>query len=760
MARIAPTGMRLPKLRDLCWPWGICWLFVPGVATAVLGVAWLAVPQQAVSAQPPSEQTIIEDAPALLKPRQARTEAEEDLLTSGAHFALARLYLQRQDTSLALRHFQRAWRFNADHVALLEQVVALASELGRDEQAARYAILSAERRPRDARLLLIQLGGLLSQQDDTVRALWMYEKAIELQQEEKVTPQAVAIRMEMGRLYFLQGDFKNAARLFSVVRDALDDPQIVNEQQRKALLAKPRALYSLIAASFLEDGRWDEAAAMFRKADSFEANGPLLDFHLAEVALRKSDHQTARLLLDRYLDSKSTTGGSEPYRILRKICEHEHAEPAAAATALRAELRRRHQSDPENVPLGYALAGELLASDELDQLDEAQELYVDLLKRQATADAYVALARIYRRQKNVQALLDIIEQVVVQAESLDVLTDEIAQCVEDKELVKRLLDLARDKCRAAPEEVRYATGLAAAFLTLETKQLDEFEAFAEIAANAAGDKKVQILEKLGLGAFIAEDAARAAKLFQLALRENPDEQAASALQFYLAGALQFSGDTAGALVAATQAAELRRDSPRMASRKPWIHYQAKQFEQAERLYLELIEKYEPNYDAPGVRDVLREARLMLSNIAVERRQFSRAEEWLAQVLDEFPEDIGAKNDLGYLWADQGKHLQRAMEMISQAVAAEPENVAYRDSLGWAYYRLGRFADAVQELTTATAGEDPDGVILNHLGDAHLSNNQPELAVSVWQRALSAFRQADQLDRLPAIEAKIKQHGKD
>ena len=96
-------------------------------------------------------------------------------------------------------------------------------------------------------------------------------------------------------------------------------------------------------------------------------------------------------------------------------------------------------------------------------------------------------------------------------------------------------------------------------------------------------------------------------------------------------------------------------------------------------------------------------------------------------------------------------------MIEQAVEAEPDNAAYRDSLGWAYYRLGRFDDAVRELKIATAGDDPDGVILDHLGDALLGQNQPAQAVGVWEQALAAFRQAEQNDRLEAVEAKIKKH---
>ena len=44
------------------------------------------------------------------------------------------------------------------------------------------------------------------------------------------------------------------------------------------------------------------------------------------------------------------------------------------------------------------------------------------------------------------------------------------------------------------------------------------------------------------------------------------------------------------------------------------------------------------------------------------------------MLDEFPEDITALNDLGYIWADQNKKLHQALPMLERAVAAEVEAV--------------------------------------------------------------------------------------
>jgi tetratricopeptide (TPR) repeat protein len=146
--------------------------------------------------------------------------------------------------------------------------------------------------------------------------------------------------------------------------------------------------------------------------------------------------------------------------------------------------------------------------------------------------------------------------------------------------------------------------------------------------------------------------------------------------------------------------------------------------------------------------------MVLSNLCVLQSRIPEAEEWLEQILDEFPEDVGAHNDLGYLWADQSKHLQRALSMCQRAVQAESENGAYRDSLGWAYFRLGRFPEAVQELEKA-AGLTPDGVIYDHLGDAYLQIQQADKAMNAWERAVEAFEKDHEPEKREQTLAKIR-----
>ncbi len=157
---------------------------------------------------------------------------------------------------------------------------------------------------------------------------------------------------------------------------------------------------------------------------------------------------------------------------------------------------------------------------------------------------------------------------------------------------------------------------------------------------------------------------------------------------------------------------------------------------ARTAYEQVIAKFDKDPPSADTRKSLHDVRLALSNIEIFQNQPDRAEAWLEELWDEYPTDPGVLNDLGYSWADRGKHLQRSLRMIEQAVAAEPKNLAFRDSLGWALYRLGRFPEAIVELRAATAVEKPDPMVLDHLGDALLADGQPAAACEIWRKAVA------------------------
>src|SRR5207253_164362 len=149
--------------------------------------------------------------------------------------------------------------------------------------------------------------------------------------------------------------------------------------------------------------------------------------------------------------------------------------------------------------------------------------------------------------------------------------------------------------------------------------------------------------------------------------------------------------------------------------------QAEKYAKAEEECQALLKEHSGPGEAPDIR-------YLLSSVYSAAKQMAKAEEQLSLILKLDPDNATANNDLGYLWADQGKNLKEAEAMIRRALeedrrqrkqnprADDEDNAAYIDSLGWALFRLGKLDEARKELERARSlpdGEDP--VIHDHLG---------------------------------------------
>ena len=66
--------------------------------------------------------------------------------------------------------------------------------------------------------------------------------------------------------------------------------------------------------------------------------------------------------------------------------------------------------------------------------------------------------------------------------------------------------------------------------------------------------------------------------------------------------------------------------------------------------------------------------LQLSFCYQELEEFEAATNALEEILKDNPLDIELSNDLGYTWADAGKHLDRAEKMIRLAVGDRPRTL--------------------------------------------------------------------------------------
>ncbi|MGE3779739.1 MAG: tetratricopeptide repeat protein, partial [Pirellulaceae bacterium] len=568
---------------------------------------------------------------------------------------------------------------------------------------------------------------------------------------------AVLLHAEVGRLYLALKKYPEAAEGLQALDRALLHPEEhgFEGEVKTRLLAEQARLWPLIGESLLRVGRFADAEDRFRRGHEAKPNAPLLAFHLARIAAEKRDWTTARAELEKYRAAPGALAGEQAYELLSRIVAAEVMDQANRQSRLIEELARWRDQDRGNATLAYYLAGQYV---DAGQTELALRLYEELLGGEPRPDALRALARMYHKRRDTASMLRLFDKTPA---SLLANEEPWAGIARDEEywhgLLAALVPAAGASAYGAnPSGNRY---VGTALLGIHAEQWDTVEKLFGQALDLPGADGDNICETVGLALLRAEQPARAARIFQRAVsRLDAGEKATSANRassyFYLAAAEAFAGHTDAALAAAEKCAELMPDSVQFQARPAWVLYHAKRWSDSEPRYRKVLEQFDARFDSESQREQVKQLRLVLSNICVMEQRIAEAEEWLEQVLDEFPEDPGALNDLGYLWVDQSKRLQRALGMCQQAVRAEPENGAYRDSLGWAYFRLHRFEEAIQELEMA-ARLTPDGVILDHLGDAYRGAQQRDKALSAWQRAVEAFRQDDEAEKRRQTEDKLE-----
>lgn len=148
-------------------------------------------------------------------------------------------------------------------------------------------------------------------------------------------------------------------------------------------------------------------------------------------------------------------------------------------------------------------------------------------------------------------------------------------------------------------------------------------------------------------------------------------------------------------------------------------------EQAEKAYLNIIEKFGDDFLAHN----------QLALIYESRNDYASAEKHLRACLALEEDDHNMMNTLGYLLAEADTKLEEAEDLLEKALSADPNNGFYLDSLGWIYYRMGDAEKAIDLIQRAIVRMERDDAILrDHLGDAYLLNGEVDKAVEQWRKA--------------------------
>lgn len=696
---------------------------------------------------PPQSFDVDDDQPEPFVPLKPKTDADRNRIEALSLFAAGRTEEERGNYPAALRMYQRALQFDPRSLPILKQVIEVARTLNRKAEYMRYALVAVELDPSDLQLLA-ELADYLLQQNDLENALRLYERG-----REKTRPGSapyLSLTMRIGRLAFATGRAQAAAAAFAEVMRVVEAPGHggLTKAQLRTVIGSEGRSYDLMGEAFLSADRPDDALKAFEKSQQVAPDKAGFAFNRAQVFAKKKQYDKALEQLEVYFESKQTSQDVSPYQLLSSLLS-----AAGRQRELLPRLEKLYAADRENVPLAYFLAIEYRYANEFAK---AEPLYQDLLKRAPKLEAYRGLVDVYRRTAKAEPLMNLLAQLAAKAGSLDAVSSEATAIAADPKLFDELVPLAK-KLGQERGDQGFGASLAMASIAMDAQRWELAGEFFNAAIALRPRAMPELLLAWGTGLLTANQPQRAVTVFRRAVEDRAVPSDNPVFQIYLAVSLEMSGRTDEALRAGHLAAKMSDNAPRVLSRVAWILFHAKRYDEAEKSYREFIARFDSDFKDDDVREQLKEARLVLSSIYVTQHQVPKAEEVLLQVLDEYPDDIGALNDLGYLWADQGKNLERALKMIRQAVAAEPKNYAYRDSLGWVYYKLGRYNEAVDELKQAVHDKDSDGTVLDHLADAYSAAGRKAEARDAWRRAAEMLKQQGEAEKAQAVEAKMRKN---
>ncbi len=685
-----------------------------------------------------------------MKPRSESTERDLDALS---WFMTGRVLEIRNERQKAFDAYRKAVELDPQAGEVYRSLVPLAFQLDRIDDAVRYATKAVELLPDDHELLR-QLGIYLASQRKLPEAIRYLQQAADSPKIAKNSPTYVLLMRELGILYAVTGQAKPAADAYAVLFEALQQPEKfgLDLRTKTRLLADPQTSYERIGQVLLDGERLDLASRAFElAAKSGRAGAGNLAYYQAKVLLLSDKPGEALDEIQKYFDGQRQSKGREAYVLLGEILQKLNR-----GDELIGRLVQLAEKDPRNNLLQYFLAERLAAAGELDK---ARSIYESALEGTGDAAGYLGLAAVLRKMNRPEELLDALGRGLakVGAEGLDAVEAELKAISADEELLKSLLQAGRTQHQAKPPRLNFEKGYLLAKLAAESELIDESAEFFRIALTLDKDRMPILYSELGELLMKAHRYADAAKAYEDASNEKTLVERKPNFLFLLSQAREMAGDTAGALDAIHDAQRLFPESPLLQYQEGWIHYHAKKFDEAISIYEKVMAAF------PNQKEIFRRCQYSVSNIHVQRGEIRKGEEILEKILAEDPDDPAVNNDLGYLYADQGKNLEQAESMIRKAVASDPDNSAYQDSLGWVLFKRGKLEEAREPLEKAVANSNGSGdaTLLDHLGDLYHRLNLLDKAVESWDKALNhAELEGETEPNLKErLQDKLKQHKK-
>ncbi len=666
-----------------------------------------------------------DDVTEPLNPKTPSSPQDGQRVSSAAWYMAGRLLEARNDFNGALAAYKKSVELNPRAIEPYRSLIPLAYSLNQPADALKYAMLAIEVDPDDYQMMH-RLGVQLASERKIPDAVRILEKALLSKRLPHDSADFVNLHRDLAFLYEETQQIEQAATSFEVVFDALTHPlkYHLDSEQRDILLKDALQTYEHLGDIFLKAKRTELAIQAYQKGGEASGRKPSsLHYNLAQVYRQTQQPEQALAELQQYLDAKLHSKGKEAYQLLSDILTDLQRQPE-----LIPQLEAYYAKDEQNKSLQYFLASQYVTA---DKLTEAEALYKKSLNNAVDSEAYSGLAGIYRRQQKPAELLAVLSKAIQSQEGLELLQQELEIIAKEPALMEGLLKAGREAATGDNPTLDFGGSLILAKLAAEVKETDAAIEFYRFAIQARADRAAVLYDELGNHLLQVDRYADAVKIFQEAVNDPGLVNARPYLQYRLSQALEMNDETDAAITAIREAQKENPEHPLLKYQEGWINYHARRWDDAILIFEKVIgQNSDPKY--------VRMSQLSLSNVFVLKGELRKGEEILEKVFAEDPEDPSINNDLGYLYADQGKNLEQAEKMIRKAIAADPDNAAYLDSLGWVLYKLNKFEEALPHLEKASATTTGgDATIWEHVGDCQQKLSREADAQTSWKKALES-----------------------
>lgn len=694
---------------------------------------------------------------------------------------------------------QRSW---AEAVALLEQAqkldpdsVAIARRLsriyvgalGRPDKALEYGkkVLAVEPGDTDT---LSRLVDYFNRKNDPAGAEALLQEVLANPKLDPHAPGRLLAEFELGRLYSGRiPQIAKAAEAYAKVMAALDDKsanRLSPLDQARILGNEPAAAYLNFGMVFLAAQKNELAVQAFERGLVYDEENPQIPLLLAETLLKLNKAERALALVDRYI--KRQPHSLEAYELMAKVLTLLKRD-----NEITPRLEEAARLDSKNVPLQYVLADRYR---ETGQIENADALYKKLLTSQPTPQTYRALAASLLKRKKAADLLKVICEAMTRPNGLEAVTPQLQAAAADDALAEAMLDAGLAQLSAKPPTLPRSAFNVLTFIANpdrginKTKRLERLVKLQQLLLEQ--NPSPQVYREIADTLRRMEQYAEAAKTLEQMMARYPNEKSPRFLSV-LSQFHRMAGHNDAALAAVQQAVQLDPNDGESLVQLANLLADSGKFDEAVEIYRKAIKnepgnalyevmfggmltKFGRNDEAIKLfqdmlkryatnEEIVKLAHSNLSIIYVNQGDYAKGEAELEILLQRLPDDAGVNNDLGYLYAEQGKNLEKAESMIRKALQEDPENHAYLDSLGWVLFKRGKVKEALAPLQKAVdlqkaaekRGSQADVTIREHLGDVYLQLQEVDKARSIWLEAEQVASKTVPPDkRLPEIRKKL------